>query len=229
MVYILFNKDEIFGVYNTEQLVRHNSFVFLYKMKRQGKISREEYFAVKKKIFETPIYPVVELKRLMKLVGIFIDSHSYEENGLVALRNIVIHIDSRFDELDVLMEKDSRVTITIPGVNAVDNKMMTAAIQDHWKLLDPVNFDRIMLELGKIIVLKIQKLELKYEGRVQFGIVSDTQASETSYQVWPADKENWNLPNRSRIPGDDMAICFEYQVPGVFGIVVDPLFGYTDL
>jgi hypothetical protein len=229
MVYILFNKDEIFGVYNTEQLVRHNSYVFLYKMKRQGKISREEYFAIKKKIFDTPIYPVEELRRMMKIVGIFIDAHSYEENGLVALRNIMVHVDKRFDELDGFMEKDSRVTVTIPGINAMDNKMMTAGIQDRWKLLDPANFERIMKELGKILVLKIQTLELKYEGRVQFGVVSDTQASETSYQVWPADKENWNLPKGSRIPGDEMAICFEYQVPGVFGIVVDPMFGYTDL
>lgn len=229
MVYILFNKDEIFGVYNTEQLVRHNCFVFLYKMKRQGKVSREEYFSIKKKIFDTPIYPVEELRRMMKIVGIFIDSHSYEENGLVALRNIILHINKRFDELDSFMEKDSRVTVTIPGVNALDNKMMTAGIQDRWKLLDPENFERIMTELGKILVLKIQMLELKYEGRVKFGVVSDTQASETSYQVWPADKENWNLPDGSKIPGDEMAICFEYQVPGVFGIVVDPMFGYTDL
>ena len=96
-------------------------------------------------------------------------------------------------------------------------------------MLDMKRYDRIRDELYKFMVKKIQKLELNFEGRINFGIVSDTEASSTSYQVWPADQENWNLPNNSKIPGEGLAVCFQYQVPGVYGIVIDPIFGYDKL
>ncbi len=127
------------------------------------------------------------------------------------------------------MSKDSRITVTFPGRSAIDNKMLTSDIEERWRSLDVDNYVTIRNVLFKYLVKRIQKLELDFEGRVMFGIVSDTQASLMSYQVWPADQENWNLPENSKIPGDGLAVCFQYQVPGVFGIVTDPLFGYDNL
>ena len=127
------------------------------------------------------------------------------------------------------MSKDSRITVTFPGKSAIDNKMLTSDIEERWRSLDVDNYVVIRNELFKYLVKRIQKLELDFEGRVMFGIVSDTQASLMSYQAWPADQENWNLPENSKIPGDGLAVCFQFQVPGVFGIVTDPLFGYDNL
>lgn len=223
MVYILFNNSEIIGLYKTTNLVKQNAFVSAYRMMKSGKISTEMYFEVKKKLFEDFNIPIKDLQKILEGINIYIDYHKIEENGLHALKNILTHIETRFNYLEDVMAKDSRVTITFPGNSAVDNKMLTVEIEERWRSIDPENYVVIRNELFKYLVKRIQKLELDFEGRVMFGIVSDTQASHLSYQAWPADQENWNLPENSKIPGDGMAVCFQYQVSGVFGIVTDPM------
>ena len=229
MVYILFNNQEIFGIYDSIQLLKQNSFVLVYRMMEQGKIDIQVYFKLKETLLKNFNIPVNELKDLLQQVNIYIDYHSVQENGFYALEKVLKHIDTRFNYLEDVMSKDSRITVTFPGRSAVDNKMITEDIEEHWRSLDVDNYTVIRNELFKYLVKRIQKLELDFEGRVMFGIVSDTQASLMSYQAWPADQENWNLPENSKIPGEGLAICFEYQVPGVFGIVTDPLFGYDKL
>ena len=229
MVYILFNNSEIIGLYKTTNLVKQNAFVALYRMMKSGKITTEMYFEVKKRLFEDFNIPIKDLQQILQGVNIYIEYHQLEENGFHALKNILKHIDSRFNYLEDAMAKDSRVTVTFPGNSAIDNRMLTVDIEERWRSLDSENYVVIRNELFKYLVKRIQKLELDFEGRVMFGIVSDTQASPTSYQVWSADQENWNLPLNSKIPGDGMAVCFQYQVPGVYGIVTDPMFGYDML
>ena len=229
MVYILFNNQEIFGIYDSIQLLKQNSFVLVYRMMEQGKIDIQVYFKLKETLLKNFNIPVNELKDLLQQVNIYIDYHSVQENGFYALEKVLKHIDTRFNYLEDVMSKDSRITVTFPGRSAVDNKMITEDIEEHWRSLDVDNYTVIRNELFKYLVKRIQKLELDFEGRVMFGIVSDTQASLMSYQAWPADQENWNLSENSKIPGEGLAVCFQYQVPGVFGIVTDPLFGYDKL
>ena len=229
MVYILFNNSEIIGLYQKESLVKQNAFVAIYKMMQQGSISQEMYFQVKQKLMSQFNMPIKDLQILLTSVNIYIDYRKIEENGFYALERVLKHIEERFNFLEETMAKDSRVTVTFPGNSAIDNKMLTVEIEDRWRSLDVDNYVAIRNELFKYLVKRIQKLELDFEGRVMFGIVSDTQASLMSYQVWPADQENWNLPQNSKIPGDGLAVCFQYQVPGVYGIVTDPLFGYDKL
>lgn len=229
MVYILFNNSEIIGLYQEVSLVKQNAFVALYRLLQQGKITQEMYFQVKKRLFQDFNIPIKDLQEILQKAGIYIDYQKIEENGFYALKKVLRHIESRFNYLEDIMSKDSRVTVTFPGNSAIDNKMLTVEIEERWRSLDTENYTTIRNELFKFLVMRIQKLELDFEGRVMFGIVSDTQASSMSYQAWPADQENWNLPQNSKIPGDGMAVCFKYQVPGVFGIVTDPMFGYDKL
>ena len=104
--------------------------------------------------------------------------------------------------------------------------MITGEIESSWRNLDPKNFSRILGMLKGLLIRGIQKLQLTYGNRIKFGNVSDLEANEFSYQVWPADMGNWNLPTNSRMFGDGFAVCFKYQIPGVYGIVIDPKFGY---
>lgn len=92
--------------------------------------------------------------------------------------------------------------------------------------MDSDNYLEIITKLKKSIIKRISQLQMMFEGRVQFGNVSDTQASLISYQLWPADIGNWNLSNNSIMFGDGFAACFQYQVPGVYGIVTNPYYGY---
>jgi hypothetical protein len=229
MVYILFNSSRILGLYETINLVQVNSFVLLYRMMNEGKIDKDNYFKVKKELMESTNIQYEELKELLSKVNIYVDYHDVEKNGLYAFEIILKHINSRFDKLEDMMSKDSRISVKFPGRSAIDNLMINPEIESHWRMIDMANYDTLRDELFKFMIKKIQKLELNFEGRVKFGVVSDTEASETSYQVWPADQENWNLPVNSKIPGEGLAVCFQYQVPGVYGIVVDPVFGYDKL
>lgn len=229
MVYILFSQDKIFGVYQNEDLLQHNCYVFLYERFQGEKVDTETYFRVKKLLFENKNISVNDLRKIMNSAGIFIDDHENQTSGLTALKNILYHIERRFNYLEENMGMDSRITVTIPGRNALDNEIFSENIERKWQELDTRNYTIIRDTLYKYLVTRIQKLQYQFKNRVFFGPVSDTNASETSYQLWPADKENWDVPNGTKIPGDGLATCFQYQVPGVFGIVVDPLFGYNNI
>ena len=226
MVYILFNKDKIYGIYMTIQLLKTNTFIYTYELYRDRKISKEVYFDIKARIFDVALVDLPQLQAIVKQAGIHTEYYEFEKNGSTALKNILEHIDARFDELEMIMSMDSRVTITIPGRNAINNMMVTSEIEEVWRELDTDNFVVIIDELKSFIMKKIQKLQINYEGRIFFGNVSDTQASVISYQVWPADMVNWDLPENMEITGEGFAFCFKYQVPGVFGIVTNPLYGY---
>ena len=226
MVYILFNQYKIFGVYGTISLLQANCYIFTYQLFTQGRITKEIYFKIKNELGEISIDTIPDLEKLMALAGINIESQNLEANGFYALDNITRHVESRFEKIEEIMGKDSRVTITIPGNSALDNMMVTAEIENIWREMDPENYLKIITKLKKCIIKKISQLQMMFEGRVQFGNVSDSQASVLSYQIWPADIGNWNLQNNSLMFGDGFAACFQFQVPGVFGIVTNPYYGY---
>ena len=226
MVYIVFNPEKIYGIYDTLDLVKSNCYIFTYNLLKEGKISREAYFDVKDKLFDLKEVTLIEIQKIVLPVDIHTEYYTLEKNGSVAFKNILNHIDERLKQLEERLELDSRVTVRFPGNSAADNMMITSEVEDSWKNLDKKNYKIFVEELKDFITIRIQKLELKFGDRINFGNVSDKNASETSYQVWPADAGNWNLPMNSRIFGDGFAVCFEFQVPGVFGIVTDPMYGY---
>ena len=226
MVYILFNQDKIFGVYGTLTMLQTNCYIFVYQLYSKGRLNRDLYLQIKNQLDELAVDSLESLQKTMAPAYIDIETHELEDSSMVALKNISTHIDTRFDFLEDAMGKDSRVNVTFPGTSALDNMMITAEIESFWREMDPDNFLEVINKLKKLIIKRISVLQLMYEGRVQFGNVSDKQASTLSYQVWPADIGNWNLPNNSPVYGEGFAACFQYQVPGVFGIVTNPYYGY---
>ncbi len=226
MVYILFDQYKIFGVYGMMPVLQSNCFIFAYEKYKENKINQEVYLNVKNQLEELALDSIESLQKIMHTVGAEVESHPLEKDGFTALENAQKHIESRFDELEEKLGKDSRVNVTIPGNSALDNMMVTAEIESVWRELDPENYLEIITKLKKLIIQRISRLQLMFESRVRFGNVSDKQASTLSYQVWPADIGNWNLPNNAKMFGEGFAVCFEYQVPGVFGIVTNPYYGY---
>lgn len=229
MVYVLYDEHKIYGVYETIELLRANCFIINFKKMKKNQIKETIYVTVNNILTENPNLELNDLQKIMYRISVFIERKNFQENGLYALENILKHIDKRFDILAEKLTNDSRVVVKFPGKNSVNNKMITHNIEENWRSLDPDNYNIIINELRKFLITRIQKLELEFTTRIKFGTVSGTYASEVYYQVWPADKENWDLPNNSPITGTDFAVCFEYQTEGVFGIVVDPLYGYTGL
>lgn len=226
MVYVLYDRERIYGVYKTLQLVKSNSYILIYELLGLKKIDRDVYFSIKKVLFEESRIQLDNLRKLLIPAGIKIDEVTYESSSLLALNNIMEHIDKRFNQLKETMQKDSRVTVKFPGSDAIDNLMITKEIRDSWFEMDPMNSQKIISELKSFIRTKIENLQETFRDRVTFGEVSDKYASQFSYQVWPSDIGNWNLPNGTKIFGPDMALNFEFQVPGVHGIVVNPKYGY---
>lgn len=226
MAYILFNSEMIFGIYETLDLIKFNSYVFVYDLLKSNKIPRDIYFDIKKCLMEEEVKDLVDLQKIMIKANIHTEYYQLENNGSIAFKNILRHISERFKMLQERLEMDKRVTVRFPGNNAADNMMLPSEIKDSWKKLDGKNYKILIQELENYISLEIQKLELRFGDRIQFGNVSDKDASETSYQVWPADIGNWDLPVNSKMFGDGFAVCFEFQVPGVFGIVTNPMYGY---
>lgn len=226
MVYVLFNSEKIFGIYETMSLLKTNCYIFIYELFASEKLDEGSYTYIKELFFEEKNMNLEELINLMKEAKIYIQTHQVEENGETAFLYISDHIESRFKELQDKLAMDSRVTVKFPGRNALDNMMITDEIELAWRNIDPDNSTHIIKKLRKLIIKNIQKLQMDYSDRIAFGNVSSDDASETSYQVWPADIGNWDLPDGTKMFGEDFAICFDRQGPGVFGIVINPMYGY---
>ena len=206
-------------------MAKANSFILTYKLFLDNMIDQEYYNFIKIKT-EDPALEYETLKKILIKVGIVLKFSPLEDGAKLALKNILDHIENRFDYLDQRLSLDSRVTVTIPGKNAVRNLMIPVETENVWRNMDSQNFKENITMLKKVLIIRIQLLQRKFEDRIKFGMVSDKYASDFSYQVWPADIGNWNLPLNSRMIGDGMSLSFKYQVPGVYGIVTNPRFGY---
>ncbi len=47
MVYILFNNQDVIGLYDSVSLLKQNSFITVYRMMKQGDIEKDVYFKLK--------------------------------------------------------------------------------------------------------------------------------------------------------------------------------------
>ena len=229
MVFVILNSKRIFGVFETEELVKFHLPIILIESFNEGMASKESVLRIQELIKDKEEVKIDFVKELLKSIKVFVIEKDLEKNGFYVLDLILAHISRRFETLEQAMTLDDRVKIRIPGNNALENKLINYDVETSWMSLDITNFKKIITKLKKKIILEIQKLELKFKDKVSFGKLDEDEASDTNILVWPADKENYDLPDGEPIEGKGFALCFEFQKPGIFGIVVDPKFGYKNL
>jgi hypothetical protein len=236
MTYIVSLNGEIYGIYETIDLVRTNLLIILIFNLEKENIDVDFYENIHEYLivpsFSEQSLEIPELRREISNLGIHIQKMESEKNGSYALEKIMNHINWRFMELEKKMNHDSRVKITFPGDNS-DNHQLGVPYVDDWKLIDRVNWLKLSNHLHTYISSKIRELEKNFppisDKRVRFGEVLYDNANERSIQVWSANSINWNLPKGVEIPGLYQAQQMRFQEPGVFGIVVTPKYGYHDL
>ena len=226
MVFVLFDKHKMYGLFGTFELLKENCFIALYQKYEMKYVSKDTYFSIKERLLSGEKLDIEILTDLMKTISLHILNENYQKDGFYALKCILNHINDRFTELIEKLTMNSSVGVRFPGNNAKDNKMITIRVEENWRMLDSENFQKIIHGLKIFLYRRIEKLEKDFPGRITYGYVNGDQASVTDYQVWPADKGNWNTPMGFKIPGEEYAACFDTQKEGVFGIVVDPMFGY---
>jgi hypothetical protein len=233
MTFVVNLNGLVYGIYETIDLVRTNLMIILiYNLEKQN-ISVEKYenlydYLSNSSFTEESLY-IPELKDNFLDLDISVEKYNLERNGSCPLEKIMNHINWRFICLKKHMEKDSRVKITIPGENS-ENHQLGPPYYDDWKLVDMKNHHKLTSTLHQYISKKIKELEKIFgKERVRFGEVLFDNASKTSYQLWSANGINWDLPDGTEIPGKFQAEQMRFQDPGVFGIVVTPIYGYHSL
>jgi ribosome-associated translation inhibitor RaiA len=232
MVYALLLNHKIYGLYETIDLVRLNMMIILFYNLEKGKVKVAKYENLmdylRSPSFSEETFHVPEFNREVKKLGIRVDYFNVEKNGSTPLEYIMNHVNWRFMELEKKMKHDGRIKITIPGENKEDHRLGNPYF-DNWRWVDPENWECITSTLHNYISKKIGELEKKFKNRVRFGEVLYENANEHSYQLWSANAANWCLPEGEEIPGKFQAEEMKFQGPGVYGIVVTPLYGYHDL
>ena len=131
------------------------------------------------------------------------------------------HVDKRVKQLRNLLEKNSRLKITIAGDH--NGSLLGKGFAKHQWL-----YVYSLYEYQKFITflnISLLKLTQDYPKRVCFGKVSGKKANKSHYQVWGANAKNWKLQAGSEIPGGGQAAAMGIQKLGVFGIVTTPVAG----
>ena len=232
MSYILYFKNKVYGCYSKVDLLKANILIILFRLLEKSEITSVKYENIADYLsvegFTIENFDINELKQELRSIGISIEKVVHETNSGCALEHILEHIEYRFNELDEKMEKDVRITATIPGDSAKKHLLGTM-YKEQWCLFDRSNCDKVTTAMHDYIVKKIEKLQDKYGERVKFGDVYYQNASPTSYQLWSANAVNFNRPEGMDIPGCYQAQEMKFQEPGVFGIVVTPRYGYKNL
>lgn len=230
MAYILYYLNTIKGCYGTIDLLRFNVLILCFELKKTDKISDTIYERITESL-EHPHFDELSFQNPI-LKQSLIDEHiriqvvDYVYSGHQILEKILKHIEKRFDNLVDKMYLDSRVKITIPGTDP-ENHQLGPMYKECWKLVDRDNYEELYNAMYNYISSKIMELIEKFDNeRIKFGDIFYQNASLTDYQLWSANIQNWDLPEGSKIPGSYQALDMKIQVPGVYGIVVNPRYGY---
>lgn len=237
MVYVIVMNGSVYGVYETIDLVRLNLMIIFFHNMERGNIEVDRYETLldylKSDSFSEETFHIPDFKTNMvtpsgAMFDLQIEVFKNEKNGGCPLEYILNHINWRFLELEKKMDHDVRVRITVPGENA-HNHALGEPYRKDWKWVDRKNHHRLAETLHEYISCKLKGFEAKFKDRVQYGEVLYQNATATNYQLWSANGVNWNLPEGEEIPGKFQAQEMKFQEPGVYGIVVTPLYGYHDL
>lgn len=232
MTFVLSLNGSVYGVYETVDLVRVNLLIILFYNLERGNIELSYYEDLldylKSDSFSENTFFIPQFQSSIKQLDLTIEEFVNEKNGGCPLEYIMNHINWRFMELEKKMERDVRVKVTFPGENAKDHALGEPYFKD-WKYVDRKNHKTLTDSLREYITAKIEVLQKRFKGRVHFGEVMYENANDKSIQVWSANGANWNLPEGDEIPGKYQAEEMKFQGPGVYGIVVTPLYGYHSL
>ncbi len=237
MVYIIILNGDIYGCYETIDLVRLNlMIIFFYNMERCViPVSHYENLMeyLKSPSFSESTLAIPDFKDNLNSAegepfNIQVEIFEDEKNGGCPLEYLMNHIHWRFLELEKKMERDARIKMTVPGENS-HNHSLGEPYRDDWKWVDRKNHDKLANALREYISKKLLHMEKCFPGRVKYGEVLYANASEVSYQLWSANGVNWDLPDGDEIPGKFQAEEMKFQGAGVYGIVVTPLYGYHNL
>ena len=232
MAYILYYKNKVYGCYGTLDLLRYNMLIILYNLYQNQKIDKQTYEGImtyfESEYFSIDTFKLEDFRKELRKCNFSIEQIDYEQSGKYAIENILSHVEYRFDTLEKIMKKDSRVKVTFPGNDAENHKLCDFYFPS-WNLMDKENYQILTKSLHDFIAIRMNNIKKMYPERVIFGDVVYENASPTHYQVWGANAKNWNLPEGSKIPGKYQAMQMKVQEPGVFGIVVTPLYGYHNL
>jgi hypothetical protein len=230
MAYILYHLGSIVGCYGTIDLLRLNLLILCFKLKIEDSISNLIY----ENIVEALEYPDFDefsfhntaLKKDLIDENIRVQIVHYESSGHIVLEKILKHIEERFDNLRDKMYLDVRVNVTIPGSDPHKHDL-GPMYEECWKFVDKENYKQLYTVMYDYISSKIMELIEKFDSeRVKFNDIYYQNATTTNYQLWSANAVNWNLPEGSKIPGSHQALSMKIQVPGAYGIVVNPRYGY---
>lgn len=231
MAYILYHLGLVVGCYGTIDLLRLNLMILVFDLKVKDNISNLTY----ENIVEALEYPDfsefsfqnTNLKKDLIDEDIRVQIINYEGSSHIVLEKILKHIEKRFDDLKDKMYLDIRINATIPGSDP-NKHDLGSMYKECWKFVDKDNYEQLYKAMYDYISSKIMELiETFGSKRVKFGDIYYQNATATDYQLWSANAVNWNLPEGSKIPGSHQALSMKVQVPGVYGIVVNPRYGYT--
>jgi len=232
MAYILIIDGQIYGCYATTDLLRTNLMILTFDLTEKKKMKLGDYENVidylKNHSFSESTFSIKDFSDRLKKYKIQVETVNHEKNGAYALEKIMNHVDYRIGELARKMERDSRIKVTFPGESAEEHQLGPPYFKD-WEWIDSDNWNALTKALYGFIEEKIKDLQERFSDRVRFGEVMYQNASPKSYQVWSANAANWDLPRGESIPGKFQAMEMKFQEPGVYGIVVSPMYGYSDL
>lgn len=231
MAYLLYYQDEIQGCYGTVDLLRMNILILLTQLLKDNLVNKVMYQDLLNYLdlddFTEENLMIDELNQNLYNLDLRIKKIIHETNGKCALEHILEHIKYRFDQLNEIMMKDVRVKTTFPGESAKEHNL-GPMYYEQWKLLDNKNWQILTKTMHNYITERIEDLTDSYPDRIKFADVLYQNASETSYQVWSANALNWHREPGQEIPGEFQAKEMKFQEPGVFGIVVNPRYGYKN-
>jgi len=230
--YLLYENEILQASYGTLELLRLNILVLLIHMLIDKKLNHLSYENMKGYLeitdFEEDTFKIEDFGEELRASGITIQKIKHENDSRIVIENILKHIEERFQNLTEIMHKDVRITATIPGHNP-ENHSLGPGYFEKWKLVDKKNHEALTKTMYDYISGKIIELVEKFEERVKFGEVHYQNASSLSYQLWSANAMNYNLPEGTKIPGTQQAQEMKIQDAGVYGIVVNPILGYSNI
>lgn len=232
MVYILSYTNNTLGVFETIELLRLNLMIHTYKMYEQGVISKRIYDEIND-ILDTPNFDTDTLKTTAfeNLIGgcNFRITQKVAQNEYTPLNNIKKHIEERFQKLEEIMKKHSIAKVTFPGESSEDHSLGKPYL-NVWNLLGENGY-KMYKEMYNFISKKMEGIEEKFglNDRVFYGNVDYENMKNWHFQVWSANKINYNTPIGERIMGKYQARDVRIQNEYSFPIIVYPLYGYENI
>lgn len=229
MHYLLYFNSQILDSYGTVELLRLGLLILVYNLFISDNLEKYTYEYLKKKLSTNPFkledFNNLEFKKVLVENNIKIESVFFTKDSKEVLDKLKKSLTERLDNLKVILDKDVRVKVTVPGSNPYKHSLGTMYRED-WSLVDSKNYLKLADDFYEHITSELIDLIATYGDRIIFGDVFYENANSLNYNLWSANAINYNLKEGEKIPGDYQASEMKIQIPGVYGIVVTPRYGF---